>query len=772
MRTSHSTWLVLTFLFIILAYTACRCVPNCKCRDSGNYSSVCHFDSPMEANITADALFDTSVENIQSLRLEFNANQDFDSIKFPFKSFFQLGFSLLTDLCIVSDMKLRVENPPVFRMDELEALPRLSKFSFHVKNMEIVPANMSSRLKLRHLDVSSSRNINFDQLCKIVKFSGPGLEEVYADGINDDNPNLLAELLDDQFFSCFQNTTLRTLSIPESNIRILSSPNLDMYIPSLESLDISRNDVFIENKTYFAIFKLKKMKKLIASSVPFPKIKMEETCEYDKWIKNRSTHLFCEHFHDGLAIMQNLEVLNIGGSTDCHGSNTFYCARQSQCIFPNNTGLRELYLDHVCIKRLDMLISGLNRLEKLDFSSNLCEYISSHAFANMASLTSLLLNGNSLSKMVESDPEEFGILFQQNHDLQILNLSANGLSRIPSEIFKTNTKLEVLDLSKNFLHTTDWLIRAMVYLRSLNLTENRISEIDTPTRQVMKDLANRNNYSIIQVDGILVRLAGNPISCNCNQEDMLNWLANNRQYITDIDGIVCSENGGFISAITNDMDRYRNSCEFQRYKGLLALCSIPFIATICVVLYIRHYRHILRIRRIRKQLDEFVQDNFHVQQRFLLYLAYSFSDSDEVLTTIYPELERRLQKELGVNENLVCISDRDFGVGVSITDEIINAVSSSCAALFIVSKEFARSRWCEFEAEIALYQGKPIILVTLGDVKIRSLPTSLRKVCFKWTRLEWPGANNPDKLEGFWKRLVNAIVKYTDDDTLLNRNLV
>ncbi|KAK3609576.1 hypothetical protein CHS0354_019590 [Potamilus streckersoni] len=496
--------------------------------------------------------------------------------------------------------------------------------------------------------------------------------------------------------------------------------------------------------------------------------KRDQTCEFDKWSVQRNDFELCGYFPDGSTQhqLQDLEVIDIGGSNDCHKINAFYCAQETQCFFPDRNGLRELYLDHICIIRFDMLFGGLNRLEKLDFSSNLCEYLSFLVFSSMLSLKTLLLNGNSLSKMEENDPEELRILFRENRNLQFLNLSANGFSRLPSNIFATNTKLEVLDISKNVLLNTDWL--TSVHLRSVILTENRIMTIDTRTRQIIEDSANGYKYSIVQVTGIHLTLASNPITCSCDQEEMLLWLSNNKRYVIDINEIVCAETGRFISTYTDDIDTYLHVCEFQRYKSLFALFTIPVITTIVVVLYIRHYRHILRIRRIRKQLEEFVEDNVHVKHTFLLYLAYSLSDSDMVLSKIFPVLESRLQKEVGINGNLVCISDRDFDVGVSISDEIINAVSSSSAVLFIISKEFARSRWCEFEAEIALYQRKPIILVTVGHVRIRSLPASLKKVCFKWTRLEWPGTENQDKLEGFWKRLVTAIIKYTADVAQVN----
>ncbi|KAK3609579.1 hypothetical protein CHS0354_019593 [Potamilus streckersoni] len=765
MRTDSDVCFVVTFVSLIVMITAKPCAPVCQCRTSGNYSSVCMFDKHVDVNVTADAFFDFPVEYIRSLRLEFNNNEDHDSLEFPFKEFFQLNFVSLIELYILSNRTTPSRNLSQFRMEALEPLPRLSRFSFHVKNANISPVNMSLKLKLRYLDVSTSRDLNFDLLCKIVILSGSDLEEVYAEGINDGHYWTYKGTLDDEFFSCFENTRLRVLYIPESNIKVLASPKLNIYVPFLEILDVSRNDVFIDINTFTAVLQLKQLKKLIASNVPFPKSKMEQTCDDDKSMRPRENHVLCENFQNEkiLRSFQSLEVFDIGGSTDCHNINTFYCARRSQCLFPNNTLLRELYIDHLCIMRMDMLVRGLNRLEILDFSSNLCEYISSQALSELTALKTLRLNGNYLSKMEKSNPEELSILFLGNPNLVVLDLSANGFTRLPEDIFLSNTKLEILNLSNNFLHNTDWLSDKLVNLQSVNLNANSLTTIDTRTRQVVDDSANGYNKSIGHPGGIHLKLANNPISCSCDQEDVLRWLSAKGRHISDMNEIFCSETGGLISIYTDDIDSYSNSCKFRRYRGLLALCTIPIIVAICVVVYLRHYRRILRIRRIRKQLNEFVYDNFHVQRRFLVYLAYSFSDSDIVLNKIFPYLEGRLMKEVGEQENLVCISDRDFDVGVSISDEIIQAVTSSCVVLFIVSKEFARSRWCEFEAEIALYQGKPIILVILGDVKVRSLPASLRKVCFKWTRLEWPGIEKQDKLEEFWNKLVKAIVKYTDE---------
>ncbi|KAK3609578.1 hypothetical protein CHS0354_019592 [Potamilus streckersoni] len=739
------------------------CAADCLCRDIGHNATVCRFDTHDVDHITAEVLFDSPAEYIRNLSLEFISNEKNSSLKFPFKAFFLLGFRLLTVLYIINDNQI-LNDGALFRMDELQFLPQLSTFSFHGGKMELAKINMSVKLNLRYLDVSFSRHITFDQLCNIVKISGEALEEVYADSINDyvSRGEFSQTNINDSFFSCFKKTRLRVFRSQRSNINQISSPKINLFVPFLEIIDVSHNFGDIDILTYFGMFQLDKLRKLIISDFPIIKRKQKQNCEIPTFRSTRYDNPFCRYFVlPSVRMFNSLEVSNFGANINCLTTNTFACEHQSQCIFPKNTVLRELYLDNICIIRMDMHISGLNRLEKLDFSSNQCEYMSSLVFFEMKSLKILLLNGNLLSKMEETDPEELRILFRENSNLRYLNLSANGFTRLHSDIFKTNRMLESLDLSENFLHNTNWLSGTLMQLRSLNLKGNRLKTIDSRTRDVIDKFGYGYKYSVGEMRGIQINLANNPIICDCDQEDLLRWLSRTKRYLSNIKEIVCADGGVFLYIYTDDIESYVNSCNFTRYKGLIALCIIPFIVAICVVLYVRYYRNILRIRRIRKHLNEFAQDNFPVLRRFLLYLAYSFSDSDIVLHNIYPELEGRLQKEVGEKDNLVCISDRDFDVGVSISDEIIHAIASSSAVLFIISKEFARSRWCEFEAEIALYQEKPMILVVLGDLKVRSLPSSLRKVCFKWTRLEWPSSENQAKLEEFWNKLIKAIIKHT-----------
>ncbi|KAK3609574.1 hypothetical protein CHS0354_019588 [Potamilus streckersoni] len=99
------------------------CTTDCPCKDIGNNNTVCQFDRDVDRNITADVFFDSPVEYIPSLRLEFNSTLKDGSLRFPFTAIFQLVFKLLSDFCDVSD--LNINELSTFIIDDIEELSNL-----------------------------------------------------------------------------------------------------------------------------------------------------------------------------------------------------------------------------------------------------------------------------------------------------------------------------------------------------------------------------------------------------------------------------------------------------------------------------------------------------------------------------------------------------------------------------------------------------------------------------------------------------------------------
>ncbi|KAK3576519.1 hypothetical protein CHS0354_018011 [Potamilus streckersoni] len=678
--------LAVAIVIVMSKLSVAICYSSCPCVHITNVSTICNITyNVANRPISWQDFFEIEVTTIQKLDLIFNIS--FEPQLFPWQEFFQFNWYSLQELQVQNFQADDTENIN-FQMAYLENMPNLTKLVLRLRPINLIPGSVQSPLHLSFLDVSYNGHLDFDNLVKIISVSGTALEELYANYINDFN----SAVLDDLFFKYFEKTKLRIIHAVDSNIKIIASPNISNFLPFLEEIDISQNDVDIYESTFFSARYFKTLKRF-------------------------------------------------------YGPNTLVISlRQDKCVAISRKDRRE---PHLCVQ--------------FSFMTN-----------ELKSLKTLLLNGNELYRMENSNPDEFTNLTRRNGNLMTFNLSSNGLVKLPSDffafnkelntlnlssnrfsylpegIFANNPRLEILDLSNNLLSVTDWLSSNLINLRVLNIRNNRIATLDSETR------------NLLDIRSFIMFLAYNPLDCSCENNDLSVWLSNKKAPTVNITEVFCTQTGISLSSHINKIESFIYECKLKRYVGLFGLLTIPAIMAICAVYYYRHYQNILRIRRIRKQLKDFVEENVAPQQRFLLYLAYSFADSETVLKHIFPELESRLQRELNVVDKLVCISDRDFDVGTSISDEIIRAVSSCTVVLFVISKEFASSRWCEFESEIAIYEQKPIIIVVLEQIKIKLLPSSLRKVCYKWTRMEWPGKEDVNKLDDFWNKLTKAVIKCSD----------
>ncbi|KAL3847602.1 hypothetical protein ACJMK2_018505 [Sinanodonta woodiana] len=766
MRFRYTYCLAVAVAVVILMgkHSGAICRPSCSCTNITNDSTICN----ITYNITTRPLnwqdfFEYEVETIKKLDLIFK--NGFQSQMFPLQEFFQFNWYSLQELKLRNLQADDTVNP-IFEMAYLEKLPKLTKLVLRLGPMNIVAGNLQSPLHLSYLDVSDNGYLTFDNLAEIIDISGNELEELYANNIN----NMHKAYLDDSFFKSFEKTNITIIHIKNANIKTINSPNIGNFIPLVEEVDISQNNVDIFKSTNSGSRKMRKLKIFKGANV-FVVAYKTDTCE-NFILEEKMEAGFCglNDFIEKYPLFSSLEVLSIAGNEPC---NQIVCLHV-KCTLPETMPLIELRLSNSCFKIFDVEIKGLHKVEIFDFSVNGCKYISPLAFSELMSLKTLLLNKNELSTMENMYPDEFRTLIWKNRNLTNLDLSSNGLVKLPSDFFEFNTelnnltlssnllsylpkgifvsniKLEILDVSYNLFSVTDWLSSNLVNLRVLNIRNNRITTLDSEARH------------LIDIRSFTTFLANNPLDCSCENNDLYVWLSNKKSPSLNITEVYCTQTGISLSSHMNRIDLFSNDCELKRYIGLLGLLSIPVIIAICGVFYYRHYQNILRLRRIRRQLKDFAKENVAPQQQFLLYLAYSFADSETVLKQIFPELEARLQRELKVADKLVCISDRDFDVGTSISDEIIRAVSSCRAVLFVISKEFASSHWCEFESEIAIYQQKPIIIVALEQIKIKSFPSSLRKVCYKWTRIEWSGNKDVNMLDDFWKKVTKAVIKCTD----------
>ncbi|XP_064612565.1 toll-like receptor 13 [Liolophura sinensis] len=117
------------------------------------------------------------------------------------------------------------------------------------------------------------------------------------------------------------------------------------------------------------------------------------------------------------------------------------------------------------------------------------------------------------------------------------------------------------------------------------------------------------------------------------------------------------------------------------------------------------------------------------------------------------------------NENnyTLCLHDRDFPVGVSIQQNIVDAVNNSRKVILVISRAFLTSDWCEFEIQMTgmrmMRDGREnaIIVIMIEEIPVAEMPRSLLNLWKHITFLLWDNerADEPE----FWDRLLEVMAR-------------
>ena len=107
--------------------------------------------------------------------------------------------------------------------------------------------------------------------------------------------------------------------------------------------------------------------------------------------------------------------------------------------------------------------------------------------------------------------------------------------------------------------------------------------------------------------------------------------------------------------------------------------------------------------------------------------------------------------------------ERDFRVGVAISDNTVQCVRTSRKIVVIITPQFKESEWCKYDLGIALdekihFGGTRIIPVFLNITAQEQIPHALRI----FTGLDVSG-----KPEEWWQKFMKTVVESTEDPSLL-----
>nr|AXP19712.1 toll like receptor 22 [Branchiostoma lanceolatum] len=414
--------------------------------------------------------------------------------------------------------------------------------------------------------------------------------------------------------------------------------------------------------------------------------------------------------------------------------------------FSRLESLTHLTLAHNWIRKIEKeAFSELARLKRLNLADNRLTNLTSWAFDGLSELEEIKLQHN-LIVVVESHA------FYGLEQMTKLNLKGFSIATIPDNAFMGLHNLTVLDLSLNQIKTFGKkAFNGLDNLRVLQLQKNEITFLD---ETVFKEVLDR----VWKMD-----IQDNPLFCDC---DLL-WLvfkANSQPK-----KVVGWNTSSFKCAAPpkdqgKSLQILPSQCEYVFMPNLwLAslLSSLGIFLFVMTTFCVNYYTWKLRDLWFRiRHRDRVVQvcDNDH---RFVFdaFIAHHNEDRRWV--------ERDLCRNLECSENCpnyrLCLHQRDFQAGVPIITNIRTAVDSSRKIVCVITRSFLRSRWCQFEFQLAQHTmveeggGIRLILVFLEDIP-RHLVRQyrhLQAVVDRDTYLEWPG--DPRERPLFWRRLRAAL---------------
>ncbi|XP_064597417.1 toll-like receptor 4 [Liolophura sinensis] len=388
-------------------------------------------------------------------------------------------------------------------------------------------------------------------------------------------------------------------------------------------------------------------------------------------------------------------------------------------------------------------------LKVLNISGWNCTIATPPLFLNLVNVTHLSARRTKFNIGLMRHFEK-GSLFRNMISLEEVDLSENELTSVPQDLFLTNHKLSSLILFNNKLTGLPMEVLKTINLVHLDLSSNVIEYL---TQSEIEELEKQKQ----QRPGFNLKLISNPFVCDCENLVFLRWLNNTNLVVDFGPEFLCTTTNGQQEQITKFMKKYKNfsvSCVSRSWLKVGVGAIFAVVVSIFVILaYYRnrwnvHYWFYTNCRPSPDMLPTRQYD-------YDAFVCYNHNDYDWVYETLQPYLEE------GAPELRLCLHHRDFEVGEVIQQNIVDAINSSRKVILVISNNFIKSTWGEYEIEMAgmrsVQEGRAnvIICVLLEEVPVRDMPRTLMNLWHRVTFLVWP--QNAHEQSLFRERLTSAL---------------
>ena len=439
-------------------------------------------------------------------------------------------------------------------------------------------------------------------------------------------------------------------------------------------------------------------------------------------------------FHDQICF-PNLAILKLN-------RNSIGTVKQDMFSGTRFPSLLQLSLDNMVMKKIEAFAFRNPTLQSLSLmycDMQLSVSAQPDSFSGIPNLSYLQMSDISFSDLSEYT---FYQLFGSLSSLKKLYLGSCGIYSVSRAMFVNTTGLTHLYLYNNRLAAIpEGLFDSMKNLTDLSLSDNQIQVVNEETFSP----ATRSRLRHLD-------LSGNPFVCDCDLLWFQGWFMSSPSlFSTAFRNYSCAN---IPDTPLKNFRQVEQACLLSRETSTAIICSVfSFLITLTIVSVVYHHRWHIRLMLAFRGHGEIMRRRLQ-EENFTYDVFVSSAEEDEawVLEELLPTLEGRLALR-------VCFHKRDFVPGKNILNNIVDSVKGSKKFLMVFSKDFAASRWCQFELDLCLghvFDNDDDLIVTcMDDVASRDVTSTMTAVLRTTTYIQW--LRDPGAAASFWHRLERAL---------------
>nr|XP_040022701.1 toll-like receptor 22 [Gasterosteus aculeatus aculeatus] len=384
--------------------------------------------------------------------------------------------------------------------------------------------------------------------------------------------------------------------------------------------------------------------------------------------------------------------------------------------------------------------SGLSRLRTLVFLGN--------GRRGKFSLPYNLLEGLTNLSFFSARKNQLSFLhrdtFNYTPRLQTLDIGANDLRNLSSELFHPIGGLESLYISKISLDSLDFLIDAN--LTKLEFIQGKLNQYSVLSEEVIKSMPSL----------VYLNLQGNSFTCDCDNAYFRSWIVNDKQtQVYEADKFLCNYPSELKGKKLLELDVKSCTVNTEFIYFISTTSTILLFMLTSLTYHFMRWQLVYAYYLFLALLFDTKLKNKQQPKRYDAFVSYNTSDEPWVMRQLLPKLE-------GEQGWRLCLHHRDFEPGKPIIDNITDAIYGSRKTICVISRRYLESEWCSTEIQVASFRlfderKDVLVLVFLEDIPGAELSPyyRMRKLLKRRTYLSWPRAGQHPNL--FWEKLRQAL---------------